>query len=114
MPTRYALRLSYGLHVDRERTSAELVRLAREAHADEITFMIYCEAFNNGHETLDELREWLALIRPWKQALEQMGVTVNLNPWQTMLHCDRSRRMKPSRCRSYRRWKSARGFYPFA
>jgi hypothetical protein len=95
MPAHYSLRLAYGLHVERDQTTAEILDLCRATGADEIVLMIFAEAFNNGHETLEQLAEWLDHIRPWKQAVTAAGVAVSLNPWITMLHCDRSRALKP-------------------
>lgn len=96
MAAHYSLRMSFGLQADREQVRGELLELCRETHADEITLMIFAETFCSGHETLDELRVWLDMIRPWKKALEKEGVSVNLNPWITVLHCDRGRSLKPS------------------
>jgi hypothetical protein len=96
MPARYNLRFSFGLHADQNQVRDELLQLCRTAAVDEITLMIFAETYSNGHETLDEIRSWLDLIRPWKEALETQGVPVSLNPWATVLHCDRGRTLKPS------------------
>ena len=78
MPARYALRMSYGLQADQENTLAELLDVCEKTLTDEIVFMIFTEAFNNGHETLDEICTWMDLIRPWVRALKDAGVNPNL------------------------------------
>ena len=92
---RYTLRLQFGPNLDTDLVRKELLQLCANALADEVMFFLFAEEQNNGHETLDEIRDWLALIRPWKEAVEAAGLTVSLNPWHTILHCDRDRRLKP-------------------
>lgn len=95
MPIHYALRVQFGPHVDAATGVAELVATCRAAQADEVLLFLAAEELNNGHETLDELAAWLAVLRPYREALVNAGVQVSLNPWITVLHCDRSRRLKP-------------------
>ena len=96
MPAHYTLRVSYGLQADQEFVRQELLALCQATSADEIVFMVYTEAYNDGHETLDGIRKWMDLIRPWKQALQNAGIAVSLNPWHSLLHCDRGRKLKSS------------------
>jgi len=96
MSAHYTLRVSYGLQADQEKIKQELLDLCQATLADEIVFMVYTEAYNDGHETLEDIRKWMDLIRPWKQALQNAGVAVSLNPWHSLLHCDRGRSLKPS------------------
>ena len=96
MPARYSLRLQFAPWLDSDRVGRELEQLCREAVIDEVLFMFTCEELNDGHATLDEMAEWMACLRPWKTRLEALGVVVSLNPWQTFLHGDRSRRFKAS------------------
>lgn len=101
MTAHYILRLSHGLQASQECVQNELIQLCHDAPIDEVTFMIFAEPFGNGHDTLDEIRAWIDLIRPWKQVLENRGVAVSLNPWITVLHCDRGRSLKESQ-----RWQT--------
>jgi hypothetical protein len=94
MSANYALRMSYGLQADPGKTQAELLALCQATKVDEIVLMIFAETYNNGHETLEEIRSWMNLIRPWKQSLQNTGVSVSLNPWHSLLHCDRGRTLK--------------------
>lgn len=95
MPVRYALRVQFGPHVETAAGVAELLAACRGAEADEVLLFMAAEELNDGHETLDELREWLGVLRPYRDALVEAGLQVSLNPWITVLHCDRSRRLKP-------------------
>ncbi len=95
MPVHYALRVQFGPHIDAATGAAELLEACRGARPDEVLLFLAAEELNNGHETLDELLEWLAVLRPYRDALVREGLEVSLNPWITVLHCDRSRRRKP-------------------
>ena len=96
MPAHYALRMAYGMQADQEKTLAELLEVCQKSRIDEIVLVIFAEAYNNGHETLDEIHNWMSLIRPWVQGLKNAGVSVSLNPWHSLLHCDRGRHLKSS------------------
>jgi hypothetical protein len=95
MSARYALRLQFDPYLDSGTIVRELLDVCRGTHADEIVLMIFLNEWNHGHETLDEIREWLAVIRPLKILLEGEGIEVSLNPGHTIMQCDRGRRLKP-------------------
>lgn len=95
MSIHYTLRLQFKPDLDSNLVERELLELVRTAHVDEVMLMIYLNELNDGHETLDEVREWLDVVRPWKKALEREGVAVSLNPGHTIMQCDRGRRLKP-------------------
>jgi hypothetical protein len=73
MPVHYALRVQFGPHVDAATGVAELLEACRGAHASEVLLFLAAEELNNGHETLEELREWLAVLRPYRDALVREG-----------------------------------------
>ncbi|MCP4639844.1 MAG: hypothetical protein GY851_05400 [bacterium] len=95
MTAKYTARMQFGPHQDSDTIRDEVLALCRTGHVDEVLFFAFGEEQNDGHDTLDRLREWMAAIRPWKQALEAEGIEVSINPWHTVLHCDRSRTLKP-------------------
>ena len=95
MPSHFTLRMQFGPHQAAEDITEQVTRLVRQAQVDEIMFFYFGEEQNNGHETLDRLQHWIDHSRPCRVALQKAGVAVSLNPWHTMLHCDRGRRLKP-------------------
>ena len=94
MPSYFTLRMQFGLHQDPEQVTEQLLRLVREAPVDEIMFFYFAEELNDGHETLDGLQEWIGKSRPYREALKKAGISVSLNPWHSVLHCDRGRALK--------------------
>ncbi len=95
MTAHITLRLQFDPHRDVHETAARWVRLCRDADVDEVMLFFFAEEFNNGHDTVDEIREWLALSRPITEALHAVGVRTSLNPWHSVLHVDRGRTLKP-------------------
>ena len=95
MPTRFTLRMQFGLHADAHLIASSLVELVRRAPVDEIMFFFFAEDLNDGHETLDQVKQWIEHSRVYRKAVVEEGVAQSLNPWHTLLHCDRSRRLKP-------------------
>ena len=94
MPARYTLRLQFSPEEDPGRVTEELLGLVKSARVDEIMFFYFAEALNDGHDSLARVQEWADGSRPYRQALETAGVTVSLNPWHSLLHTDRYRRLK--------------------
>ncbi len=95
MPSHFSLRMQFGPHQDPAEITEQLLRLVREAPVDEVMFFYFAEEQNNGHDTLDRLQQWIDRSRPYREALRKTGVAVSLNPWHSMLHCDRGRKLKP-------------------
>ena len=94
MPSHFTLRMQFGPHQDASEITEQLLRLVREAPVDEIMFFYFAEEQNDGHETLERVRDWIDNSRPYRDALKQTGVQVSLNPWHTLLHGDRERTLK--------------------
>ena len=92
---RYILRyyIDPGFHED-ERI-AELIDFCRQAAIDEVMLFFNAEEMNTGHWQLQELYQWLPLAKKIKAALAQIGVDISLNPWTTLVHDGRGRRLKP-------------------
>ncbi len=95
MTSSITLRMQFALGHDEAIVAAEIDRVCKQAKVDEIMFFAYGEELNNGHESLPEIAAWMASIRPHKQRLEKAGISCSLNPWHTLLHIDRGRRLKP-------------------
>ncbi|MCW3816027.1 hypothetical protein ONA91_16415 [Micromonospora sp. DR5-3] len=95
MPTHYILRVQTRPELDPERTAAQLVQIARDTGADEICMFAFAEERNDGHPSLDEVRRWCEHTRPARAALAEAGVRISINPWATLLHVDRGRRLRP-------------------
>jgi hypothetical protein len=95
MAVRYTLRMQFGPHQDMRGIREEVLDVCRKAKADEVMFFAFAEEQNDGHDPLERIQAWIAAIRPWKRALEARGIEVSLNPWHSLLHCDRGRIMKP-------------------
>jgi len=87
--------MQFGPHRNPEEITDQLLRLVREAPIDEVMFFYFGEELNDGHETLERLRLWIDASRPYRDALKKAGVAISLNPWHSMLHCDRGRKLKP-------------------
>ena len=95
MPSHFTLRMQFGPHQAAEEITEQLTRLVREAPVDEVMFFYLAEEQNDGHETIERLQQWIDRSRPYRMALQKAGVAVSLNPWHSLLHCDRGRRLKP-------------------
>ena len=72
-----------------------LVDFCRESHTQEVMFFILAEELNTGHATLEELEPWLEVVKKGKKRMDEIGVRTSINPWMTLLHCDRGRKLKP-------------------
>jgi len=90
------LMLRYTLLPDnsREERIRELVKFCVDTGIGEVIFFINAEEFNDGHLTLDETRIWLDAISEAKEALSEINVSTSLNPWHTLLHGDRGRKLR--------------------
>ena len=73
MPTHYTLRMQFGPHEDPGAVTAQLKTLAREASVDEFMFFFFAEEQNNGHDTLEQVQQWIERSRPYREALKQAG-----------------------------------------
>ena len=94
MPSYFTLRMQFGPHQDAEKITENLLKLVKVAPIDEIMFFYFAEEMNDGHETLERIKEWIQHSRPYRQALADAGITISLNPWHTLLHADRGRKLK--------------------
>ncbi|MEM3490318.1 MAG: hypothetical protein QXO75_11790, partial [Nitrososphaerota archaeon] len=91
---RYILRfcIQPGFHQDKRLEN--LIKFCKEANIDEVTFLIGPEELNTGHPTKEEVEPWLETIAKAKEVLAPMGIKTSINPWTTLLHTDRGRKLK--------------------
>lgn len=62
---------------------------------DDVCMFIAGEEANDGFYTKEELEPWLEAGRMLKKATLEAGLTFSVNPWNTLLHGDRGRELKP-------------------
>lgn len=95
MPSHITVRLQFGLYQDPKVITRQMLKLVDQAPIDEVMFFFYAEEHNDGHDTLQQVQQWIDHSRPYRQALADKGIQISLNPWHTLLHADRGRRLKP-------------------
>ncbi|MBI5093753.1 MAG: hypothetical protein HZB26_15075 [Candidatus Hydrogenedentes bacterium] len=95
MAVRYTARMQFQPGQDSGLISDEFLEACRVGQIDEVMFFAFAEEQNDGHDTLKRIQSWMDTLRPWKHALEAEGIEVSLNPWHSLLHTDRGRRLKP-------------------
>jgi hypothetical protein len=91
---RYILRFTIEPgHFEDKRING-LISFCKTAEIDDVMFFINVEELNKGHLSLKETEPWLELISRIQPELESIGVTTSINPWITLLHADRGRKLK--------------------
>jgi len=95
MPSHFTLRMQFGIHQDPDEVARKVLALVRSAPVDEVMCFFFAEELNDGHEPLERVQQWIEASRPYRKALAGAGVAVSLNPWHSLLHCDRGRALKP-------------------
>jgi hypothetical protein len=90
----YILRYTVQPGHHEEKRMDELVSFCKKARIDDVMFFINCEELNQGHLSIEETQPWMEVIACGKERLEPLGITTSINPWPTLLHCDRGRKLK--------------------
>ncbi|MDR1438913.1 MAG: hypothetical protein LBJ10_02530 [Clostridiales bacterium] len=91
----YCLRFSGDPLFAPERDIADLIRFSREALVDDATMFIEPQDLSTGHlppEELELFAGWLARVAG---ALRPEGVTLSVNQWHTLMHCDLGQSLRP-------------------
>lgn len=70
---------------------AELVEFCVENRVDEVIAKVDSEEFTHGLPTVEWVDGYLPVLRKMKDAIERVGVVFSINPWVTLVHCDRGR-----------------------
>lgn len=71
----------------------EMVSFCKESGIDDVMFFICAEDFGNGHVTKEMAKPYVEIIKKAKIQLEKIGVTTSLNPWATLYHNGRGRKL---------------------
>ena len=58
---------------------------------EEVVLFFAAEEWNNGLLSKKEEDAWFDTVSRVKKVLDGKGLSVSLNPWMTVLHCDRGR-----------------------
>ncbi len=86
----YALRRTIP-RWDADRNVAELIGFCRENCIDEVIIKVDTEEFTQGLPTVAWLHGYLPILKQIKSKLKQIDVVFSINPWVTLVHCDRGR-----------------------
>ena len=91
----YSLRIGICPDFYPEEKFGVMLKFCDRAKIDDIQFFLNMEDLNQGHLTVEETKKWLAMLARFKPLAEERGYTVSLNPWTTVLHEDRGRKLRP-------------------
>ncbi|MDR1061109.1 MAG: hypothetical protein LBL83_07855 [Clostridiales bacterium] len=78
-----------------ERDARDLARFAREALVDDVAVFIEPQDLSTGHMAPEELEPFAAWLERLAGALRPEGVTLSVNQWHTLMHCDLGQAMRP-------------------
>ncbi len=92
---RYALRFQILPGENALTRAKELVEFCRKHKIPEVHLFCNAEEWNRGHLTEAEIEEQAELFAKIIPVLKKAGLSVSLNPWSTLLHCDRGRTLRP-------------------
>lgn len=90
----YILRIAIAPENNENERFEHLLEFCKLAYIDEVMFFINCEELNQGHLTIEETKPWMEVIAKGKALLDHIGVKTSINPWSTLLHTDRGRKLK--------------------
>ncbi len=74
-----------------QQDARDLVAFCRTHKIEEVALFVAAEEWNNGLLSKAEENKWFRAIQTAKAILDKAGIAVSLNPWMTILHCDRGR-----------------------
>jgi len=92
---RYILRYLIDPGFEPEARIRELVVLCQKAEIAEVMLLLCAEELSPGHPTKDEMDPWIELAVRLREALRTEGIALSLNPWSTIYHNQRGRRLRP-------------------
>ena len=87
----YHLRFQVLPGKNTERDASVLARFCTAHGIEEVVLFFAAEEWNNGLLSREEEDLWFETIKGVKTVLDKAGVIASLNPWMTVLHCDRGR-----------------------
>lgn len=72
----------------------DLVSHCKKFGFDNVMLMLNTEEFNIGHITVEEAKPWIDMFKVAAEKLRENGISVSLNNWIEIGHCDRGRTLK--------------------
>lgn len=91
----YSLRFTLDPKSWDSKKELQLLEFCKKGRIDDVTFFINSEELNQSHQTADQIQVWLDAIQPVSKKLKEIGITTSLNPWTTLMHSDRGRKINP-------------------
>lgn len=76
-----------------DRNLEELVEYCKQNYVDEIIVKVDSEDFTHGIPSIEWVDDYLPNLKRIKSRLNEIGVVFSLNPWVTLVHCDRGRQL---------------------
>jgi hypothetical protein len=77
-----------------EENLKELVGYCSRNSVDEVILKVDTEEFSHGIPSVEWLDNYLPILHKTKEELSAIGVETSINPWVTLVHCDRGRHIK--------------------
>ena len=74
-----------------EETIEELVTYGPRYGIDEVIFKIDTEGFSHGLPTVEMIKPFIPWLNLARERLGEVGIAMSINPWVTLVHCDRGR-----------------------
>lgn len=88
---RNCLRLQITVDDVAEERINDLVEHCKSYGFDNVMLMLNTEEFNLGHITIEEAAPWVDMFKGAAKKLRENGISVSLNNWMEIGHCDRGR-----------------------
>lgn len=91
----HCLRVAVPPDENAEKRTQSIIRHCKKYGFGNVMLFINAEEFNYGHMTVQEAKPWLCTLKKVSEKLKKEGISVGLNPWITIGHLDRGRKLKP-------------------
>lgn len=91
---RYILRYLIDPDFRSDERIDELIEFCRSAKVEEVMMFLTAEELSAGHPTSVEIENYVELGRRLNSRLAAVGVDLSLNPWSTLHHNGRGRRLR--------------------
>ncbi len=92
---KYSLRFTLDPQSWDAQKEIKLLDFCKKGRIDDVAFFINPEELNQSHLDEKQIQVWLDTIAPVSKKLKQLGITTSLNPWTTIMHSDRGRKINP-------------------
>ncbi|MCM8817865.1 MAG: hypothetical protein NC915_00020 [Candidatus Omnitrophica bacterium] len=94
---KYHLRFQIIPGINVKKDAEILTEFCIKHRIEEVVLFFAGEEWNNGLLSEKEENLWFETIKTAKEIIEKKGIKVSLNPWMTVLHCDRGRKFPTDR-----------------